>query len=300
MKYRYAERLVDCAFELPELPPAGAADRRGSLKITLSPDTPVPAPSFTWTDAAGATIAGHASADDIDYLVFPGIAAFAIAGDQITVIPAANVDASVRHCLLDQVLPRLLSREGLVLHGAAVAPDCRSAIVLLGSSGAGKSTLTAYAGTEGAAALADDCVLISNCSDGLYVTGSYPGTRLYADARAEFGIVESSTAPFAAHSEKRRLAMPQIEGTRRIASIVILEPGADAIDIRPVSGAEATMALTSQLFVMNPDNTAAMQKHFMRLGEALRADVPIWHCEFPHAFEQLPSLWSRIMKSIQP
>ena len=71
-----------------------------------------------------------------DYFVSPG-------QGQIQCQPFSAVPAeTLRHLLLDQVVPRMLGQGGeLVLHASAVELDDGTGLAFVGPSGAGKSTL---------------------------------------------------------------------------------------------------------------------------------------------------------------
>ncbi len=67
---------------------------------------------------------------------------------------------TIRHLLLDQVMPLTLSERGkLVLHASAVVTP-EGAIAFLGETGRGKSTLTASFAQRGFSVLTDDCLLL--------------------------------------------------------------------------------------------------------------------------------------------
>ncbi len=97
-------------------------------------------------------------------LRFPLLADFVISNDGRRIAGWAAREScreTIRHLLLDQVLPRLLSHQGhLVLHAGGVTSD-HGAIVFLGESGLGKSTLCSSFNQAGFALLSDDFLLLS-------------------------------------------------------------------------------------------------------------------------------------------
>jgi hypothetical protein len=92
---------------------------------------------------------------------------------------------TLRHVLLDQVIPLALAARGrTVLHaGAVLAPG--GVIAFMGDSGAGKSTLVASFAMTGHPIFADDCLLVvDETPEAPQAVPSYPSVRLWPDALA--------------------------------------------------------------------------------------------------------------------
>jgi hypothetical protein len=115
--------------------------------------------------------------------------------------------ATIRHLLLDQVLPLVAgSPRRVALHASGVVSP-RGAVLFVGNAGRGKSTLAALLAGAGWPILSDDCLLIEERRSSLVALPSYPGVRLNPDtlgalfrgARRRFGEV-------AAYTAKRRVA----------------------------------------------------------------------------------------------
>ena len=115
----------------------------------------------------------------------------------IVAFPLAGIPArTVRHLLLDQVVPMLLGdAEHLVVHASAVvAPG--GAVAFLGPSGSGKSTLAAALARGGCALVTDDCLVVDLERRPAHVIPTYAGLRLWPDAlRALFPDTRGRTAP---------------------------------------------------------------------------------------------------------
>ena len=99
-----------------------------------------------------------------DYLLrFPDLADFAVSKDarEISCCPGPDIPSdTIRHLLLDQVIPLVLSKQGgLVLHGSAVLTP-HGAVAFLGETGQGKSTLASSFSGKGSPVLTDDCLLV--------------------------------------------------------------------------------------------------------------------------------------------
>ncbi len=139
---------------------------------------------------------------------FPDLADFHLLpkAKEIRCYPNPNTPLeTIRHLLLDQVMPLILSERGkLVLHASAVVTP-EGAIAFLGETGRGKSTLTASFAQRGFSVLTDDCLLVEEQNGQLFGIPSYPGLRLWPDSiSALFG--NKSRLPRVAHyADKKRL-----------------------------------------------------------------------------------------------
>src|SRR4249919_3720578 len=190
--HRFAGLRLVSDLHLPELPRA-APDARADFLISVA-ETPVfPAvATVDWqhdfTDSRGAHAFRCVRAGDEFGFDFPGVAQAWVTPDRRITL-WRRYDASIeslRHVLLDQILPRVLAQQGhLVLHGAAVQTQGGSTLLMLGDSGMGKSTLAAAFGQSGADVLSDDGVLIT-LSQGethtVHAVPCYAGLRLWPDS----------------------------------------------------------------------------------------------------------------------
>ncbi|MCR4374125.1 MAG: hypothetical protein NUW22_04690 [Acidobacteria bacterium] len=144
-----------------------------------------------------------------DYLLdFPGLVRFLIADKTraLRVEPGPAVpDVTVRHLLLNQVLPLVLSQRGrLVLHAAAIAVG-DEVMGLVGPTGSGKSTLVAACGRLGAAVVADDSLVLHRQGQGWVAVPSYPAVRLWPDALDRLAWPDAGDGDVAHYHDKRRL-----------------------------------------------------------------------------------------------
>jgi hypothetical protein len=147
---------------------------------------------------------------DGGYLLrFPDLAEFDVsgAGDRIACRPAGRLDGStLRHLLLDQVLPPALSRSGhLVLHASAVHIPTLGCVGIVGPTGSGKSTLAAALGLRGCPVLTDDCLVVAISRGKSVAVPGYPGLRLWRDAAQGLGLERDAGARVAHYTTKRRV-----------------------------------------------------------------------------------------------
>jgi len=93
---------------------------------------------------------------------------------------------TIRHILLDQVIPRLIAAAGrTVLHASAVETRVGT-VAFLGEGGAGKSTLAAVFSAAGDALVSDDALVIEVAGGRAYARPGYPRLRLFPDAARQF------------------------------------------------------------------------------------------------------------------
>jgi hypothetical protein len=214
----------------------------------------------------------------------PALADFLIddVGRCVRVVRKADTsDDTLRHLLLDLILPLLMTRRGeLVLH-ASGAVTGSGACLFIARSGAGKSTIAAALGARGARVVADDAIAVRRDGGGLLAIGAYSGLRLWPDApspgaKRRIGPGDSSI-PFA--------PMPV-----RVAGIYFLEPSSSrAICIDPLSSREAVMALVANSYVLDCCDRAGLQRQLDRAVACVRA-VPVRRLAFPHDPDRLDEL----------
>ncbi|MDT8321953.1 MAG: hypothetical protein RQ826_15655, partial [Xanthomonadales bacterium] len=137
-RYRIFGIVLSCDFPLPELPPAAAGEV--VLSIALAGDAAPALDGFErvheWA-GPGAQAACWCERRGGDYLfVFPGFVRYLVGeNDHILCLPEPGCDLStLRHLLLNQVVPRALGTRGrLIVHASAVIlPGSGRAVAFLG------------------------------------------------------------------------------------------------------------------------------------------------------------------------
>jgi len=158
-------------------------------------------------------------------LRFPGLADFDVsrAGDRIVCRPSARLDdVTLRHLLLDQVLPLALSRSGhLVLHASASHIPRVGCAAFVGPTGSGKSTLATALGLLGCPVVTDDCLVAETGPGTPQAVPGYPGLRLWHDAARGLGLERDATTSVAHYTAKRRLAST-VQFRSRPSPLVVL------------------------------------------------------------------------------
>lgn len=232
-------------------------------------------------------------------LTFADTVAFAVdrAARRVTYVPRPGVDDStLRHLLIDQVIPRLLAVDGaLVLHASAVEVDGK-AVAFVGPSGAGKSSLAAGYVRQGTPLLADDFLLLHPTDGGYLATAAYPGLRLWSDSAEFFAGPVEVLPTVAGYTDKRRWAPPPAAGTDGrppLRAIVMLgdPPGPDGPVWRVgrLRGADAFMRLFQQTFRVDRPDRAARQAELDQLMR-LAGTVPLLLLEYRRDYAVLPEV----------
>jgi hypothetical protein len=237
-------------------------------------------------------------------LRFPEFADFVVSTDGRTICCYSRADTpieTVRHLLLNQVIPGVLSHLGkTVLHASAcVMPQ--GAIAFLGSTGAGKSTLATSFGLRGFYVLTDDCFLLEE-QDGIVMgVPSYPGLRLWPDTVSALFAQEPTLHPLAHYTEKKRLLFEPLPPKAPIVlrGIYILAPqkevkGLDDVTITPLTMREALIELIKNSFQLDVTDRERLA-HAFRQHERVVKSVPFFRLTFPHEYVFLPTVHTAIL-----
>jgi len=97
-----------------------------------------------WQSPSGEVVLAYGRQDSYHWLRFPGFADFCISANarEISCHPLPGIPSeTLRHLLLDQVLPRCLAHQGKIMVYASAVQFEQGLLLFIGDSGAGKSTL---------------------------------------------------------------------------------------------------------------------------------------------------------------
>ena len=219
MTYAFHDLIVESDFSLPELP---RSSRRSSNAIRVTDridsridddgahwfhDWPLKKPSGRKSRTPWLSFA-HLPDGRGFLLRFPDLADFEVSrdGDRVACAAArALPPVTLRHLLLDQVLPLVLHLRGrLALHASAVHVPGFGAVAFAGPAGAGKSTLAAALALRGCPIVADDCLAFAPSRDAVDVVPGYPGVRLWPDAARSLRIDAGRDKRVAHYTRKQR------------------------------------------------------------------------------------------------
>ena len=216
--------------------------------------------------------------------------------DARTVSCPEPLDDTVRHQLLDQVLPRVLEHLGqMMIHTSAIRM-ANGVVMFLADTGVGKSTLAASFQAAGVELLSDDCVqLIFGPAATIGCIPTYRSLRLWSDS-ADAIMADAPYEPMAPGSDKRRLGLthPLSATPADVAAICVLDD-ADEVTFSPVAPARAVSLLVAQCFRLDPTDAAATKRTFERCVDVVER-VPVVELAYPRDYARLPEVRDVVLK----
>lgn len=304
----------DTAMPELELPAISPAEEQISINVRLrNADTDYPA-AACWilrsTLSNGDDWALCGKIEDGYLLRYPGFADFIVdrAGRELRCarIESGTSPQTLRHLLLDQVMPLVLNLLGRdVLHATAV--DTPGGVcAFIGPARAGKSTLAASFAAAGYNTFCDDCLVVRR-NGGILCIPGYPGVRLWRDSFAALGNHPVKLSDVANYTAKCRIVSNAgrfPDGPRSLIAIYRIsrpadgEPALTTARIEPLTGREAFMELVSAAYVLDATEPATLLRHF-RFIEQLAAQVPIARLLLPNDFALLPAARSLILSELK-
>jgi hypothetical protein len=240
-------------------------------------------------------------------LDFPKLARFEVTADgsDVECHAAPHTDAeTLRHLLLDQVLPRVFSLHSrLVLHAGAVAtPD--GAIAFVGDTGWGKSTLCASFAGQGYPLLSDDGLFVGlTDNNAAIVTAGYAGLRLLPESNRALAISESpsGTTLMAVNSAKRRIThrkLSFVSDALPLRALFVLTPPNSAalefVDVNPILQRDAFMTLVRHSFQLDLETPARQREFFSLVGRHVSA-IPTYRLSYTRSFDLLPAVRQAVL-----
>lgn len=231
---------------------------------------------------------------EAEYLLsFPTLADFVVSTDARAICCYPRADCppeTIRHLLLNQVIPIVLSHLGkLVLHASACATS-QGAMAFMGMTGTGKSTLATSFGLRGLVVLTDDCLLVEE-QDGVITTvPSYPGLRLWPETVTALFEQEPVLQPLAHYTDKTRLLFDQdhFDGPFSLRAIYVLTQPENTqnitgVTITPLMASEALLETIKHTFQLDITDREKLGQAF-RQYEWLAKSVPFFSLAFPREY----------------
>ncbi|MDE3154721.1 MAG: hypothetical protein KGN76_06440 [Acidobacteriota bacterium] len=182
--------------------------------------------------------------------------------------------ATIRHLLLDQVMPLVLGTPPrLALHASAVRTP-QGVVAFVGPAGAGKSTLAAALGRSGWDVMADDCLIVETMGAGaVQAVPSYQGLRLWQDSlRALYAGPRPRGRRVAGYTRKQRLdaaaaGLTFCSAPAPLARLYVLGRSrrtAPAVQVERLSPREAVIELLRFTFHLDVEDRPAVVARFDR------------------------------------
>jgi hypothetical protein len=301
-RYDFSGLSVSSTIPLPELRPSNAAARCHIL-VDTRVDPPGNVAWFhEWRKPRGPGWLAFGRIDGGYVLRFPALSDFVVnaAATRITALPAAGLPvATLRHLLIDQVLPLVASRHGHVaLHASAVHLDGIGAIGFVGETGRGKSTLAAALAAVGAHIVTDDCLAIEARGPSLYAIPSYPGLRLWPRSPARAGLASSRARQVAHYSRKQRVLSGAVfhRSPAPLRALFLLSPRAGsgvAASMSRVGPRARLMGLLRHGYVLDVEDRRDLGTLFAGLSR-IAAAVPVMRLRVRSGSRFLPHAASLI------
>ena len=239
-------------------------------------------------------------------LRFPVYADFIVSKDgrNVSCVLRQNCpQETMRHLLLNQVIPIVLSHLGkLVLHASACRTQ-QGVMAFMGMTGMGKSTLAASFGLKGFAVLSDDCLLVQARGDQVTSIPSYGGLRLWPESVAALFEQEPELQPMAHYTDKKRVLFDQVVGVTSLslkAVYVLAQPEnvANEVIITRLSPREALFEIVKHTFQLDVTDHEKLGQAFKRY-EWLAKSVPFFTLTYPRDHAVLPSVNAAILKHLE-
>jgi hypothetical protein len=211
---------------------------------------------------------------------------------------------TVRHLLLDQVLPAISSGErGSGLHASAVVIS-GVAIAFAGRTGLGKSTLAASFSAAGFPALTDDCLIVKEVGEQFLAVPTYSSLRLWDDSAKAVGNV-GRRHRVAAYSQKIRIngstsKIPFCGHPVPLRCVYVLNTRAArrGVLIEPVSERDAFIALIRLAFRLDPYNRIHLANEMDRLARLSRV-VSVRRLHVPQRLANLASVQEAVLLDLE-
>jgi hypothetical protein len=290
VNYLFHHLPLTSEIRLPELHRSRA---RGSVSVELGPrpDTRacdwfhhwrIKAPAGKIARRPWLSFARH---DGGYVLRFADLADFEVspASDRVRCRPAPGLPLStLRHLLLDQTLPLVLSQHvDLVLHASAVHIDGVGTVGFAGRAGCGKSTLAAALGLRGHAVVADDTLVITRVAGRPTVLPGYPGLRLWRDAVQELGLTSEPDRTVAHYTDKCRIDGDALRFRSRSSPLRALfvlgrrRATGNQTRVAALRPRDRLMALTPYTYLMDVEDRGQLARMFGNLS-GLVTHVPVF------------------------
>lgn len=303
--YRFCGETIASTIDLPVLQPSDLFDAACTIERQLPADRAAVSHGWFhhWRIGRQAPWLSFARCEAGYLLRFRDLADFLISADgtHIRACPSRGLpDETLRHLLIDQVLPLALSRRGrLLLHASAVHVPGIGALAFAGPTGRGKSTLAAALASRGGRILSDDCLALESSTKRVHVLPAYPGLRLWPDAASRALRHGTRDDRVAHYTTKRRVTGGPLRFQRspsRLRALFLLsERGAagPVVSMRRCRASAQLMGLVKYAYLLDIEDREHLARVFNALASivtsvpVLRLRIRQGHSRLPAAVEQI-------------
>ena len=314
--HRVCGLILSCDLPLPELAPVVAVEPNGTadIRVELSGRRVRHLRSIRWFKTGSPpSEALWLSTGKIEggYLLrFHDLADFTVdaQGREIVCCPSPGTPVgTLRHLLLDQVMPLVLTLHGRhVLHATTVQTPL-GVCAFIGPTGVGKSTLAASFLFAGYSVLSDDCLGLQEDSQRILAIPAYPGLRLWDDSLEAVCKHHHPSIPVAHYTSKRRPVLGNSPASfptapqpvARIYSLVRPdEQVASSPSIEPLSHRGAFVELLASSYRLDTTDRTALVRQF-DFFERVVAEVPVHRLHLPTDFSALAASREAVFADLQ-
>ena len=308
--YEISGVTLSSEIALPELTPRAAAAPDWTFAIAGGRVATRTVEWFhVWRAAGGRPVVSFGREASGYLLRVHGKADFVVDLEQSSIVCWRRTRASlatVRHLLLDQVMPLVLSRDSrLVLHAAAVATP-RGAVAFVGPTGSGKSTLATAVAALGFPLLCDDCLVVEPSARGFLAGSFYPGARLYPDSVRAVGMAGVPSSKVAEFSSKRRIAssrLPFLGESAPLVRVFMLDgqrprSAREALHVTRLSSRDALVALVACTFHLDVGDAVAVRRGFEMQSHLVQA-TPVSNLSYPWRLNRIEETRDAVVRRIE-
>ncbi len=312
MLYEYFGFPISSNIELPELFPL-KTESLSKVSFQLNPEEADSLTEldwfFEWKSDQGHVSISVAKTDDSYILQFPQLARFFLhhQGNKLSCLKHRNVPlTTVRHLLLDQVLPRFFFHffNMNIVHASFIEVG-GVGIAFLGETGWGKSTLAAGFINSGNTVLTDDCLLVTKENAQIYGIPSYATVRLFDDSLQVVQTLPNYHVNNISHySEKKRILSKPVHNRKLQlkAAFFLNNPNdmpQEEIRIKPFQKLLAVTQLIRHSFSLDITDRNRQNNQLDQLSDMARHKVRFWQLEYPRTFIFLPTVIQQIVTTIE-
>jgi hypothetical protein len=303
--YLYAGHVLLSTIVLPELPLASTDEGEFFFQQELSGnDSNEHVWNHQWLGPRGEKLISYGRQQSFHWLSFPGLVDFKINADgkEITCyrMPEFRVE-TIRHLLLDQVLPRCLAYQGKIMIHASAVRHNQGLILFIGDSGSGKSTLAGNFHQAGTPVMSDDCLWIKEDDDRITAVPTYGGLRLWEDSLDHLFPSGQNTLPMAHYSSKRRVSIQEDTGPVTSDGLPVLAvmmlASARSIGMELLSPREAFIAVLKQTFQLDLHDLERVKAQTQALGRIVPR-LRVYRLSMPRNYALLPLVRQRILETV--
>ncbi len=298
---------------MPELVPSPSLSGRLFFSLCPIPSSPLQEPRWLhhWLLPSGEASISFGKCEEKLVLRFPLLADFLFSKKDTEIIchPAPDTPVeTIRHLLLDQVIPRIVSHLGRPVLHASGSVVGGAGVLFLGQTGWGKSTLSGHFHQNGFPLLSDDAIVLEKTGDNVLGIASYAGMRLLRDSYQALHLDRDEdhySQNVSHYSSKRRIIFPEKMAEPPspipIKAIFVLTdpaetPNDHSLAFSPVTGYQAAMALTRHCFHLDPTDYPLMARQLKTIAEICAAkNLAIYTLHFQRDHGLLPEIRKEIV-----